>query len=277
MSLFKIRNFWVAVVVGSIGQMAFYTMNVLWPNHITNLYTKDNIKIGWMSCITGLALVAGEAIMGPFFKTLGNVKWQMFTAACILTLFGGLLALGNEDRMGVAVGSGVCLGLAVGWIELVAILIAGLVVPPNQIGTAQAFFASCRAVASSIASSIYLAIYNSRVSSTMPVQISSRALTAGLPQDSLPQLMRALANNTAAALQAVPGSNPIIIAAAQAGQKRAWAMSLQTVYLSSIAFGGLAILTSLLASSIDKYLTGFVNKTVDHQGVNKKVVLDEKV
>jgi phosphoglycerol transferase MdoB-like AlkP superfamily enzyme len=29
MSLFKIRNFWVAVVVGSIGQMAYYAMNIL--------------------------------------------------------------------------------------------------------------------------------------------------------------------------------------------------------------------------------------------------------
>ena len=30
MSLFKIRNYWVAVIVGSVGQMSFYAMNVLW-------------------------------------------------------------------------------------------------------------------------------------------------------------------------------------------------------------------------------------------------------
>jgi hypothetical protein len=245
--------------------------------HITNLYTQDNIEIGWMSCITGMALVLGEVIFGPFFKILGNVRWQMFSAACMLTLFGGLLALGNEDRMGLAIGSGVCLGLSVGWIELVAILVAGLVVPPHQIGAAQAFFASCRAVASTIASSIYLAIYNSRLSSTMSAQVSSRALGAGLPENSLPQLMRALTNNTAAALAAVEGASPMIIEAARTGQKRAWAMSFQTVYLSTIAFGGTAILTSLLASSIKKYMTGFVNKTVDHKGSKDKAVVEEKV
>ena len=54
-------------------------------------------------------------------------------------------------------------------------------------------------------------------------------------------------------------------------------MSLQTTYLSSIAFGGLAIVVTLLATSVDKYLTGFVNKTVDHQGTKAKEVAEEKV
>jgi len=277
MSLFKIRNFWVAVVAGSIGQVAFYAMNVLWPQHVTNLYTTNNITIGWLSCITGMALVAGEAIMGPFFKTLGNVKWQMFAAACLLTLFSGLMALGDENKMGVAVGSGVCLGLSVGWIELVAILVAGLVVPPKQIGSAQAFFASCRAVASSIASSVYLAIYNGRLDQTMVPQVSSRAVSAGLPESSIPQLMTALTNGTAQALAAVNGSTPAIIEAARAGRERAYAMSLQTTYLSSIAFGGLAIVVSLLATDVDKYLTGFVNKTVDHKGEKTRELPQEKV
>lgn len=49
MNLFKIRNFVVAVIVGSVGQMSFYALNVLWPTHITNLYTTDNLTIGWMS------------------------------------------------------------------------------------------------------------------------------------------------------------------------------------------------------------------------------------
>lgn len=49
MKLFKIRNFWVACIVGSVGQMSFYALNVLWPTHITALYTKANMTVGWMS------------------------------------------------------------------------------------------------------------------------------------------------------------------------------------------------------------------------------------
>lgn len=49
MSLFKIGNYNVVVIVGSVGQMSFYALNIIWPQQITNLYTTDNIKIGWMS------------------------------------------------------------------------------------------------------------------------------------------------------------------------------------------------------------------------------------
>ena len=46
----------------------------------------------------------------------------------------------------------IVIGLFVGWIELIAIVIAGLVVPPEHIGSGSAFFASTRAVTGTIAS-----------------------------------------------------------------------------------------------------------------------------
>jgi len=49
MHLFKIRTFVVVVVVGSVGQMVYFALNVLWPQQITALYTTDNMKIGAIS------------------------------------------------------------------------------------------------------------------------------------------------------------------------------------------------------------------------------------
>ena len=40
----------------------------------------------------------------------------------------------------------IVIGLFVGWIEVIAIVIAGLVVPPEHIGLGSALFASIRAV-----------------------------------------------------------------------------------------------------------------------------------
>jgi hypothetical protein len=48
----------------------------------------------------------------------------------------------------------IVVGLFVGWIELIAIVIAGLVIPPENIGSGQAFFASTRAVSGTIASKL---------------------------------------------------------------------------------------------------------------------------
>lgn len=43
-------------------------------------------------------------------------------------------------------------GIFVGWVELIAIVAVGLVIPPENMGSGQAFFASTRAVSGSIAS-----------------------------------------------------------------------------------------------------------------------------
>jgi hypothetical protein len=49
MHLFKIRNYVVAVIVGTVGQMVYYSLNVLWPQQISSLYTTNNAMIGWTS------------------------------------------------------------------------------------------------------------------------------------------------------------------------------------------------------------------------------------
>lgn len=49
MKLLKIRNLVACVIVGSVGQMVYYALNVLWPIQITSLFTQDNLLIGIMS------------------------------------------------------------------------------------------------------------------------------------------------------------------------------------------------------------------------------------
>lgn len=54
MHLFKITNFNMSVIVGTVGQMVFYALNILWPAQITSLYSTDNITIGLMSVSASL-------------------------------------------------------------------------------------------------------------------------------------------------------------------------------------------------------------------------------
>lgn len=76
-----------------------------------------------------------------------------------------------------------------------------------------------------------------------------------------------MANGTAAARQAVPGMNSAVSLAVDAAIKRANATSLGTVYLTSLAFGGIAFICSWFATDVGNFFTSFVNKKVD---LNKK-------
>lgn len=62
MRLFKIRNFAVAVTVGTVAQMVYYALNVLWPQQIAAVYTTDNIMIGWISVSLPLSVVCSNLI-----------------------------------------------------------------------------------------------------------------------------------------------------------------------------------------------------------------------
>lgn len=217
--------------------------------------------------------------MGFFCKKGGRIRLQMFASVALYTTFSGIMAIANQHRESLAVGMITTIGFCVGWIELITIVVATLVVPPDQIGTGSAFFASTRATTGTIVTSIYLAIYNNRYPALMEPDITKAVEAAGLPSSSLTQLFAAIANGTAAALDTVPGFSPTINAAVIDGRKSAYATALADVYLTSIAFGSIALLTIFYArDDIEAKFTNFVNKTVSHVGGGKVEDVDrEKV
>lgn len=96
----------------------------------------------------------------------------------------------------------------------------------------------------------------------MPREVIPAVTGAGLPESSIPALFQATAKATSSALDNVPGMTAAIKVVLQAAQKRAYAESFKIVYLSTLAFGGIALITSFFSADVDKYLTGYVNKTV---------------
>lgn len=111
--------------------------------------------------------------------------------------------------------------------------------------------------------SIYVAILDRRLAVTIPHDVAEAAVSAGLPSGSVPDVLTAITNGTAAAMSAVPGINGAIEAAVTNGLKTAYAASFSTVYLASIGFGGIAIIASLFTKDIDKHLTNFVSRRIN--------------
>lgn len=119
----------------------------------------------------------------------------MRVATACLTLFCGLMALANPDRMGFTIAVrdfqtpllphvvidflhsrfSKCILIAsmfVGWVELLSMLEIGLVTPAADIGIGQGFFGSCRNIGGTIASKA--GVSTPRVSSTMTLTKSNQ-------------------------------------------------------------------------------------------------------
>ncbi|KEF58693.1 uncharacterized protein A1O9_06619 [Exophiala aquamarina CBS 119918] len=268
--LFKVQNIIACVIVGSTMQMVWFALNIFWPIQISVLFTTNEVKIGFQSCTTGIALVAGELCFAPLFRSIGYLKWQMVVAGLITAAFCTGMAASKTEGLGIAFT--IIAGLANGWIEMVTIVVVGLVAPPNDIGVAQGFFASTRLIFGTVAVSIYLAIYSNRLTAYLPQKIVPEVEAAGLPASSIPDLFTAIANGTEAALMAVPGFDNEVLDALALATKHAYAHTFKIVYLSTFAFTGVGIAASFFITDVNAYLTNYVNKTLHRPNLrNEKI------
>ncbi|CAK7207711.1 hypothetical protein SEUCBS139899_010522 [Sporothrix eucalyptigena] len=261
--LLKNRAYVAIVVVACIGQMSYFALAILWPEQIEYLYTTDNITIGWMSLTSGIALIIGEVIFGTLLKVIGHTRIQLIVSTCALFVFLAALGGTTHKNQNYPLVFTTMAGFFSGWLDIVTSVANGLVNEPGDLGLANGFLGSMKQLVGTIAVSVYVAILSNRYAVNYPKDVTAAALAAGLPESSLADTFAALTNGTAAALDAVPGMTTAIEEAITAGTKTAWASTFTTVYYSSLAFTGLAVIASVFSTDIDNHLNGYVSRRIN--------------
>lgn len=154
----------------------------------------------------------------------------------------------------------------VGWNETIAIMNAGIcVLDQKDIGIGAGLAGSMRSAVSAVAGAIYIAVLNTRLASTIPAEVPPAIIDAGLPASSVAEFITALSSGSAKALAVVPGITDQIIVAGTKAYKQANADAYKTVYLSTLAFTGLAIILTFWAPNTKKYMTNKVAATLHNE------------
>lgn len=99
---------------------------------------------------------------------------------------------------------------------------------------------------------MYSSILTTESSKYLPQKVTPAALSAGLPESSLPALLQGI---VAGDLSSIPGITPEILDAVGAAVKDAYARSYQTVYFCTLPFGALLIISALFSPNVEQYLT----------------------
>lgn len=148
----------------------------------------------------------------------------------------------------------------VGWYESISFTLTTVLVrDQNEIGTAAGLGGSARSGISTICSTIYTVILNNRLKQTIPKQVPSAVIAAGLPAASVPDFLTAVSAGTAAAYAKVGGLTPTILAAGQRAYRFASADAYHTVALTTLAFSGLAMIASLFIGHVEEKMTAEVS------------------
>jgi len=134
------------------------------------------------------------------------------------------------------------LHIGIGVAELLAIILIQMSTPDEWIGFATGALGLLRSMGGSAGTAIYSSILQSKMKELIPANVGAAALKAGLPPSSLPLLIEILTGvDTKTAITAVPGVTPDITVAATLALKEGYIDSFRYIWLSSIAFGVIAL------------------------------------
>ncbi|KAF2489786.1 MFS general substrate transporter [Lophium mytilinum] len=275
MHIFRTKGFTPAMLSLSLGASVYYSQAIIWPQMAASVYGNGRTSwVGIVSCLVGVGITVGEIIGGTFVSTNVHRKYQCITVISLGTLLLGLMAVCTPETPGTAMGIVFIATIFVGWNEALVLPICTIVITDQQeIGTAAGIAGSSRSAISTVASTIYSVVLATRVGKTIPAQVPAAVIKAGLPATSVLDYMTAIAaGGSPKLLAAVKGLTPQVLVAGGKAYQHAYMDAYRTIFLVSIAFGGLAIIVSFFIADIDKLMTRSVAATLQGRKGDEETV-----
>lgn len=150
-----------------------------------------------------------------------------------------------------------------GWVEVIVLSTSSICIKDQrEVGTALGLAGSVRSGVSAVFSAIYQVIFSARITKTVSGYVVPAVAKAGLPSASIAPLLTALSTGDTHALANIEGLNPRILAVAESAFKYAYMAAFRTVFLSTIAFGALAIISSYFVPNVESLMTLEVSTTL---------------
>lgn len=147
--------------------------------------------------------------------------------------------------------------------------------PHAYLSTATGLAFSIRAIGGAFGSAVLDAIINGRLNSHYAPAVGKAAVTAGLPQKSVPALLQALATGEIGS-SAVEGANNAVWNAAILESRWQYAHAYRLAWSSVIPFAVLALVAVACLKGVKELMTEKVEATVEHVEQHGKGDVDEK-
>jgi hypothetical protein len=275
MRLFLNGRWSAATVLLGLGAGIYYAFAIVWPAQCAVLYANsDPMYVGYISVLVGIGFITGQVSAGLLARSIGKTRYQCMVAFFIGGTFLGCAATVKPDNKATQI-SLIYIGCVfIGWNESICLSNAAILVhDQREIGIAGGLAGSVRSIISSILQAVYISIFTNRLEATIPNEVPSALINAGLPASSVAGFLQAITAGTSDAFNAVPGASSSIIAVGLSAYKQANADAYRTVYLSTIAFSAVAVILTWWAPNTDHLMTGKVAATLHHEARN---VVDEK-
>ncbi|CAK7245883.1 MAG: hypothetical protein STHCBS139747_007488 [Sporothrix thermara] len=278
--LFKNRGFVAPAIVLSLGASVYYSQAIVWPAMAVNVYANGRAMwAGWAGTLVGIGITVGEIVGGTLAKHIGKFKYQLLVLITISTISLASMTTCSPDTPKTAMGLVFLASTAVGWAESIVLPACNICIEDqNEIGTATGIAGSLRSAISTVASTIYSVILTARETSTLSTLVPAALKEAGLPASSVDAYMSAVSTGrTVGELGKISGVTPQIIDVGTRAYQIAYADAYRTIFFTSIAFGGMALLVAMFVPNFDALLTNKVATQLNLPEKNVGMAQEDKV
>ncbi|KAJ5270830.1 hypothetical protein N7505_006588 [Penicillium chrysogenum] len=263
LQLFKNVKYTSCVVWCAIEAMNFYAFGIIWPRAVAILYPSlSPASSATMSGLVTMSFALGQ-MAGPFFANWLPAKPLVIVGTFIGT---GLLAAcaANPLNLDLTVGVLVTGNLVIGMADGIGLPMTTFPIKNQEaLGTAGGLSGCIRLAGTSVAVAMYNTILNNRLLQTIPAAVTPVALSAGVPESFIPQLIANLTrtNRVGGGIPGLTaGDVPLIQSAFQLGNSQAYS----TVFLSTLGFGGVALILCFLIGGVDESNGEYVAALIQH-------------
>ncbi|KAL2212630.1 MFS general substrate transporter [Sarocladium strictum] len=269
--LFRNIEWLAAAILLGLGAGVYYAFAIIWPMQVNVLYNDgDMVRMGVISSLVGVGIISGQISGGMLAKKLGKTKIQCFVVFLVGGVFLACVAVGTPDNQTTTTALMFLGTYWIGWNE--SVCLANVVIclkDQREVGVAGGLAASLRAAICAVMVAIYTTILSNRLTQTITATVPSALIEAGLPAESIPDFIGVVSTaGTLAGEEAysgVAGVKESVINAGVRAYQVANADAYRTVYLSTIAFSGVAILLTFFAPNTEKYMTDDVAATLNRE------------
>ena len=189
--LLQTMNFPILLFVCTIDGMLLLGVNVLYAQEIADLFTTDAVRIAVILCPYLITSTLGCIPAGWIMGKTKSYRTLLVASLIWASLFTGLMALINKDRLSMAYAFSALFGIGTAVTTVIPIVALTLSVPSFLLGTAGTLSISCRALGGIIGITIFTAIFNNRLASLATPSISKVLIESGAPVP-LPAVLGAL-------------------------------------------------------------------------------------
>lgn len=135
----KGRAFTAPFIAGLIGSIFYLGPNIVWGTMISVFFTTPSSPLSLslkLSMLQGLGIVVGSIGLATLGGIIKHWKWQMIISYTMMTLFGGLLAIGEPGRLAASIVITVIGGITYAWAAYLSIAYTQFGVDQIELGVA---------------------------------------------------------------------------------------------------------------------------------------------